>query len=239
MLVETNPSGEWKIGAHAHEHPAPALVVDIEVVLHDPAIGDLQVPGAPLLTPDRGHDPRRFSGFEDDDDLIRRCFPEVGLDKLVTTTLWSLDDGGVPPVRLFLHPKLKLFSSAAQDIPADRVQVPISVEEPHHSLGLLERLDKAVEQNPVKTPIAEADAILVMFVERIHGRLPDPKAGRIVDRHLTLCAPRGVGYQGQSPWLVGFFAKDEVPITSVGDYACVYHAGTIYPAANDSLITGR
>src|SRR5580704_6749890 len=32
---------------------------------------------------------------------------------------------------------------------------------------------------------------------------PDPKAGRIVDRHLTLCAPRGEGYQGQSPWLVG------------------------------------
>src|ERR1700722_8288675 len=31
---------------------------------------------------------------------------------------------------------------------------------------------------------------------------PDPKAGRIVDRHLTLCAPRGEGYQGQSPWLV-------------------------------------
>src|ERR1700758_3289594 len=87
------------------------------------------------------------------------------------------------------------------------MEVPIGTEEPHHSLGLLERLDKAVEQNPVKTPIAEADAILVMFVERIHGRLPDPKAGRIVDRHLTLCAPRGVGYQGQSPWLVSGAAR--------------------------------
>jgi hypothetical protein len=52
------------------------------------------------------------------------------------------------------------------------MEVSIGTEKPHHSLGLLERLDKAVEQNPVKTPIAEADAILVMFVERIHGRLP-------------------------------------------------------------------
>jgi len=32
---------------------------------------------------------------------------------------------------------------------------------------------------------------------------PDPKAGRIVDRHLTLFVPRGEGYQGHSPWLVG------------------------------------
>jgi hypothetical protein len=31
---------------------------------------------------------------------------------------------------------------------------------------------------------------------------PDPKAGRIVDRHLTLLVPRGEGYQGHSPWLV-------------------------------------
>src|ERR1700747_2761337 len=31
---------------------------------------------------------------------------------------------------------------------------------------------------------------------------PDPKAGRIVDRHLTLFVPRGEGYQGHSPWLV-------------------------------------
>jgi hypothetical protein len=34
---------------------------------------------------------------------------------------------------------------------------------------------------------------------------PDPKAGRIVDRHLTLFVPRGEGYQGHSPWLVSYF----------------------------------
>jgi hypothetical protein len=52
------------------------------------------------------------------------------------------------------------------------MEVPIGTEKTHHSLGLLERLDKAVEQNSVKTPIAEADAVPVMFVERVHGRLP-------------------------------------------------------------------
>jgi len=65
-----------------------------------------------------------------------------------------------------------MFSSAAQDIPTDRVQVPVSVEEPDHSFGLLEGLDKSVEQNAVKTTIAEADAVLVMLVKGVHGRLP-------------------------------------------------------------------
>src|SRR6201993_1161640 len=41
------------------------------------------------------------------------------------------------------------------------------------SLGLhrlLKRLDKPVQHDPVKTPIAKADAVLVMFVEGIHCR---------------------------------------------------------------------
>ena len=51
MLIETDPGGERQVRAHAHEHPAPALVVDIEVVLHDPAVGDLQMPAVHLLSP--------------------------------------------------------------------------------------------------------------------------------------------------------------------------------------------
>src|SRR6516225_4170306 len=38
VLVETHPRRERKVGAHAHEHPTPALVVDIEVILDNPAI---------------------------------------------------------------------------------------------------------------------------------------------------------------------------------------------------------
>src|SRR6266404_963538 len=50
---------------------------------------------------------------------------------------------------------------------------------------------------------------------------PDPKAGRIVDRHLTLCAPRGEGYQGQSPWLVSWLrphqGDERAPVLEHGD----------------------
>ena len=51
MLIETNPRGERQVRAHAHEHSAPARVVDIEIVLHDPALGDLEVPPVDLLSP--------------------------------------------------------------------------------------------------------------------------------------------------------------------------------------------
>jgi len=44
MLVEADPRRKRQVGAHAHEHAAPAGVVDIEVVLNDPALGELQMP---------------------------------------------------------------------------------------------------------------------------------------------------------------------------------------------------
>src|SRR6516162_7318372 len=125
-----------------------------------------------FLSPISDHDPRRLSGFEDDDDLIRACSGEVGLDKIIAATLWSLDDRGVPLVGLSLHPDLKLVGGATQHVSADRIEVPIGIEEPDHSLGLLKRLDQSIEEYPIKASIAEPNAVLVMFVEGVHGRLP-------------------------------------------------------------------
>src|SRR6266446_5422039 len=97
MLIKTDPSRERKVGAHAHEHPAPILIGDIEVVLHDPAVGDLKMPAVELLVADCGHDPRGLSGFENDDYLIRSCAPEVGIDKFVATAARRLNDRSVEP----------------------------------------------------------------------------------------------------------------------------------------------
>ena len=99
MLIEADPRRERQVGAHAHEHPAPVLVVDIEVVLHDPAVGDLKMPAVELLVADRRHDARRLSGFQDDDDLIRLGALEVGLDKFVAAALWRLEDRSIPFLR--------------------------------------------------------------------------------------------------------------------------------------------
>jgi hypothetical protein len=145
VLVQADPSGERQIRAHAHEHPPPPAVVDIEVVLDNPAIGDLKVPTVSLLVADRRHDPGGLSRLQDDGDVIRLCRLEVGVDEFVATSLRSLDDRSVPLRRLLLDPDLKLFCGTAQDIAADRIEMPVGVEKADHSLGLLKRLDEPVQ----------------------------------------------------------------------------------------------
>jgi hypothetical protein len=66
---------------------------------------------------------------------------------------------------------MKLISDLPQYIPAYRILIAIGTEEPHDSLGLLERLDQPVEQNPIEAAISESNAILVMLVESVHGKL--------------------------------------------------------------------
>src|SRR5207249_10497177 len=159
MLIETNPGREREVRAHANEDPAPALVVDIEVVLHDPAVCDLKMPAVELLVADRRHDARRFSGFQDDNDLIRLGCLEVRVDEFVAPALWRLDNRSIPFVGLILDPALKLLGSASQHIAADRIELPIGSEKANDTVGLLKWLDEPVQQNPIKTPIAKANAV--------------------------------------------------------------------------------
>src|SRR6516165_9010080 len=109
MLIETEPGRKRQIRAHAHEHPAPAWVVDVEVVLHDPALGDLQVPAVRLLVADCGHDPSRLSGPKDDDHPVGPCALEVRLDKFVAPAFRRLDDRSTPFIGLLFDPTLELL----------------------------------------------------------------------------------------------------------------------------------
>jgi hypothetical protein len=52
----------------------------------------------------------------------------------------------------------------------------VGIEETEHTLRLLERLDQAVEQQPIKTPIAELDTLLVVLDEGVHSA---PLSGEI------------------------------------------------------------
>jgi hypothetical protein len=140
--------------------------------MHHPAVGDLQVPAVDLPVADCRHDARRLTGFEDDDHLIRFGAPEVGLDIFVATTLWRLDDRSLPSVGPLLHPAVESFSGGTQHIPADRTDLPVAGEQTDHPLRLLERLDQAVEQDPVEAAIAEADVVLVVLIKGVHHRLP-------------------------------------------------------------------
>ena len=46
-----------------------------------------------------------------------------------------------------------------------------------------------------------------------------------MDRHLTLCAPRGEGYQGQSPWLVSISLVEPKVLVAVSVVDAVDHHG--------------
>ena len=88
------------------------------------------MPAVELFVADRRHNARRFSGFQDDDDLIRLGCPEVSVDEFVAPALWRLDNWGVPFVGVILHPALKLLGGAAQHIAANRIELPIGSEKP-------------------------------------------------------------------------------------------------------------
>jgi hypothetical protein len=68
---------------------------------------------------------------------------------------------------------VKLFGDFTQYTSAERILIAVGAEKADHPLGLLERLDKAVEQNPVKAAIAAANVILVVLVESVHSGLPN------------------------------------------------------------------
>src|SRR6266700_5169673 len=58
VLIEADTGGEWKVGADAHEHPSPVSIIDVKVVLNDPAIRDLKMPTVRDLIADSNHDAR-------------------------------------------------------------------------------------------------------------------------------------------------------------------------------------
>jgi hypothetical protein len=66
---------------------------------------------------------------------------------------------------------VKLCGNLAQDLPADRIEIPISTEETDDTFFLLKRLDETVEENAVETAVLKSDVILVMLVERVHGHV--------------------------------------------------------------------
>jgi hypothetical protein len=66
---------------------------------------------------------------------------------------------------------VELRSNLAQQVAADRIQLPVRVEEANHPLLLLKRLDDAVQQNAVEAPIVHANVILMMLAKGVHGSL--------------------------------------------------------------------
>src|ERR1700741_36083 len=121
MLVEADTGGEWKVGANAHEHSSPVPVVDVKVVLIDPALRELKVPSVRDLVADGSDDACGFSCFENGHDVIGFGPFKVWVDEFVTTALRCFQDRDVALLRPLLDPALKLLGDVAQGVARHRV----------------------------------------------------------------------------------------------------------------------
>ncbi len=121
VLIEADTSGEWKVGADAHEHPSPVPIIDVKVVLNDPAIRDLKMPSVRDLIADGNHNACGLARFEDDHHGAWLGSFEVRIDEFVATAFRRLDDRDVVLRGPFRHPALKLVGNVAQGGSCHRV----------------------------------------------------------------------------------------------------------------------
>jgi hypothetical protein len=162
MLIEADAGGERQVGTDADKHPSPLPVVDIEVVLNHPAIGDLKMPAVRFAVADRGHNASRLARLENDHDGIGACPFEIGIDEVVAAAFRGLRDRYVPLLRPPFQPALKLLGNVAQHVSAHWVKLSIGVEKANHPFRLLERLNQTVQQYAIKTTVSPSNAIPVV-----------------------------------------------------------------------------
>ena len=152
-------------------------VVDIEVVLDDPAVGDLKVPSVRLAVADRRHDARWLTRFENDHDGIEVCAFEIWIDEVVAAAFRGVGNRYVALLRPPFQPALKLVGNVPQHVPAHRVKLPVGVEKANHAFRLLERLNQSVQQDAIKATVLPSNAVPVVSVEGVHEVPPaDPSS---------------------------------------------------------------
>ena len=128
MLIEADAGGEWKIRTDAYEHSPPLPVIDVEVVLNDPAVCDLQMPSVGFVVADRSHDAGGLSRLEDNHDFVRVRSFEVWINKVIAAALRGFHNRDLPLCCPSLEPGLKLLGDAPEGIPAHWIELPIRIK---------------------------------------------------------------------------------------------------------------
>jgi len=155
MLIETDASGEGEIGADPYEHLSPTGVLDIEIVLLDPAPLHLQMPT--VVFPDGGQDGGGLACFDDGHDLIGLGTSEVAIHEVIAPAWGIFVNGYTPFLGAVLGPVVVLRSDVTQHLPADWIDLAIGPEKADGPLFLLKRLDRGMEQDTIEATISETD----------------------------------------------------------------------------------
>lgn len=96
MLVEAHSRGKGKVRTQADEHTAPAGIVEVEVVLDDPALTHLQMPMIILLVAIGNEYPSGLAGSENGDDLVRLGLFEIRVDEIIAAPIGRFQHWDVP-----------------------------------------------------------------------------------------------------------------------------------------------
>src|SRR5215831_6167667 len=113
VLIQAHASGEGKVRTDSDEHPSPFAVVNVEVVLIDPALFQFQMPAVFLLCADGRHNAPWFPCLQDANDLVRFGGDEVLLDEVITTAFRRIENRSGPFLGPVDHPVLKLSCNLA------------------------------------------------------------------------------------------------------------------------------
>jgi hypothetical protein len=169
MLIETDARGEREMRTDPHKHLSPTGVLDIEVVLLDPAPLHFQMPT--IVLPDGGHDRGGLAGFDDGHDLVGLRTSEIALHEIIASAGGIFLNGYTPFLRTVFGPVVILRGDVAQQLPTHGIDLPIAPEKAHGSLFLLKGPDHGMEQDTIEATISETDVILMVFIEGVHGVL--------------------------------------------------------------------
>lgn len=96
VLIQADTCREREIGADAHEQSPPLRILEVDIVLVDPALPDFQVPAVILAVAVGNEDASGFPCFQNDHDFIGLGAPEVGIHEIIATALGSVQDGHAP-----------------------------------------------------------------------------------------------------------------------------------------------
>ena len=140
VLIETDARREGEIGTDAHKHLTPTGVLDVEVVLFDPASLHFQMPT--VVFPDGGQDGGGFAGFDDGHHLIALRTPEVAIHKVIASARGIFLNGYSPFLRTVFGPVVVLRGDVAQHLTTHGINLAIGPEKAHGALFLLKRLDQ-------------------------------------------------------------------------------------------------
>src|SRR5207247_76661 len=102
----------------AYKHPAPAFVVQVEIVLVNPALLEFQVRAVVLLSANRHQDPGWLSGLENHGHAIGRTASQILMYEVIAPPfIGRFHNGSTPFFRSVLQPVLELIGDFRQGSP--------------------------------------------------------------------------------------------------------------------------